>query len=41
MTDLREKLEEWQDTKSIAIAYEICEELCKEMEAFDGEPELD
>lgn len=38
--DLKAKLEEWQTTRSIALASDICEELCEEMEAYE-EPELD
>lgn len=30
--DIKNKLLEWKRTKSITSAYEICEELAKEME---------
>lgn len=40
MKNLVGMLEEWYETKSIAIANDICEELWEEMEAYD-EPELD
>lgn len=30
--DIKNKLLEWKRTKSIALAYEICEELAKETE---------
>ena len=41
MMDLQAKLEEWNETKSIAAAHDICEELWKEMEAFENDVELD
>ena len=31
-----EKLQKWAQTKSISLAYEICEELCKIMEIKNG-----
>lgn len=41
MIDLKVLLEEWHETKSIAIADDICEMLWNEMEAFeDDESEL-
>lgn len=41
MRDLKALLEEWHETKSIAIADDICEMLWNEMEAFeDDESEL-
>lgn len=30
MIDLKEKLEEWKETKSLAVAYDICEALSEE-----------
>lgn len=39
MIDLKAKLEEWHETRSVAVANEICEELWEELEAFD-EPKL-
>ena len=41
MVELQQSLQEWHDTKSIALANDICEQLYKEMEAFENEPELD
>lgn len=41
MYGLKQMLEEWHETKSIAIADDICEMLWNEMEAFeDDESEL-
>lgn len=39
MINLREMLEEWHETKSLATAYDICEALYEEMVEAD-EPEL-
>ena len=41
MIDLAQKLTEWHETKGLAAAYDICEELWKEMEAFENDVELD
>lgn len=41
MRSLVDMLTEWHETKSIAIASDICQELWEEMEAFDDELELD
>jgi hypothetical protein len=38
---LREMLEEWNETKDLSLANDICEELWEEMENFDDELKLD
>ncbi len=39
--DLKAMLEKWHETKSLSLANDICQELYKEMEDFEDEPELD
>lgn len=39
--DLKAMLEEWNETKDLSLAYDICQELCDEMEDFEDDPELD
>lgn len=41
MANLTQMLHEWHDTKSIALATDICEMLWNEMEAFENESQLD
>lgn len=41
MKDLVQMLNDWHETKSIAIANDICEHLWCEMEAFEDAAQLD
>lgn len=41
MADLTQTLNSWHKTKSIALAYDICEMLWNEMEAFEDDAQLD
>lgn len=41
MRDLTQMLHEWHETKSIALANDICEELWEEMETFEDDAQLD
>lgn len=38
---LREMLEEWNETRDLSLANDICEELWEEMQDYEDEPELD
>ena len=39
--DLKAMLEEWNLTRDLSLANDICEALWEEMEDFEDEPELD
>ena len=39
--DLKAMLEEWNLTRDLSLANDICEVLWEEMEDFEDEPELD